>query len=392
MVKAREIKEGIYWMGAVDWDRRLFDALIPLPDGTSYNAYYVEGRDKTALLDAVDPPMESVLERQLKGVTRLDYLVAHHAEQDHAGTLHRVLEWFPEAQLVASPRGKELLLDLLPLPAHRVGTVADGETLDLGGRTLEAIYTPWVHWPETISTYLPEDRILFSCDFFGSHLATSQLYADEGEVYLPAKRYYAEIMMPFRSVIAKNLERVEQLEIDLIAPSHGPLHSHPRFIMDAYRDWVGNPPGNIAVVPYVSMHDSTRLMVEHLVAALNGHGVRVEQYDLTSTDVGKLAMSLVDASTLILGTPAVLAGAHPHAVFAAYLANILRPKLRQVSLIGSYGWGARIQEQLSGLMGNLKVEMLDPVLIKGLPRDSDYDELDRLASEVAQRHRQAGVL
>ena len=141
-------------------------------------------------------------------------------------------------------------------------TVADGETLSLGDRTLEFIYTPWVHWPETMCTYLREEQILFSCDFFGSHLATSEPFAhDEALVMMEAKRYYAEIMMPFRVPIQKNLEKLAPYSIKMIAPSHGPVFDRPALIMDAYREWVSAPPKNLVVIPYISMHESAEKMI-----------------------------------------------------------------------------------------------------------------------------------
>jgi flavorubredoxin len=178
-MKARKVRENIYWMGAVDWDRRLFDALIPLPDGTSYNAYLVRGSEKTALLDTVDPRMTDVLMFQLESVPHIDYIVAHHAEQDHSGAIPQVLEKYEDAQVLTTPKGKGMLVDLLRIPEERFITVDDGETLSLGDKTLEFIHTPWVHWPETMVTYLPEERILFTCDFFGSHLATTDLYVTD---------------------------------------------------------------------------------------------------------------------------------------------------------------------------------------------------------------------
>lgn len=198
-MKPRKIKEDIYWLGAVDWDRRLFDSLIPLPDGTSYNAYLVQGKDKAVLFDTVDPTMVSILLSQLESVRNIDYIVSHHAEQDHSGAIPDVLEKYEKAKVITTPQGKGMLIDLLQIDEQRIITVADGEALSIGGKTLEFIHTPWVHWPETMVSYLREDKILFSCDFFGSHLATTDLYVrDEGRVYEAAKRYYAEIMMPFR--------------------------------------------------------------------------------------------------------------------------------------------------------------------------------------------------
>jgi len=387
----RQIKEKIHWLGAVDWDRRLFDSLIPLPDGTTYNAYLIEGSEKTALLDTVDPPMLGELMAQLDGVPKIDIIVSHHAEQDHSGTIPHVLERFPEAKVVVTPKARGMLIDLLKIPESAVVAVEDGETLSLGGKTLKFIHTPWVHWPETMVTYLQEDRILFSCDFFGSHIAASDLFVtDRGRVHEAAKRYFAEIMMPFRGVIQKNLEKLKDYDIQMIAPSHGQIHDRPEWIMDAYRDWVTGAPHNLAVLPFVSMHGSTRQMVDHLTSALVEHGVRVELFNLPVTDIGNLAMALVDAATLVVGTPTVLTGPHPLAAYATLLANALRPKAKFLSIVGSYGWGGKTVETLAGMIPNLRVEVLDPVLCKGLPAEKDFKALDKLAGDIARKHAEAG--
>ncbi len=279
-MKTRVIKEDIHWLGAVDWDRRLFDSLIPLPDGTSYNAYLIKGSEKTVLLDTVDPSMSEALMFQLKSVPSIDYLVSHHAEQDHSGTIPCVLEKYRNAKVITTPKGKGMLMDLLCVPERKFITVDDGETLSLGNKTLQFLYAPWVHWPETMVSYLREDNILFSCDLFGSHLATTDLYVtDEAGVYESAKRYYAEIMMPFRRVIKNNMEKIMKHKIDLIAPSHGPVYSNPAFIVEAYWDWISDYSRNVVVLPYISMHQSTKKMVEYLVSALTEKGITVQQYE-----------------------------------------------------------------------------------------------------------------
>jgi flavorubredoxin len=284
-----------------------------------------------------------------------------------------------------------MLIDLLLIPEDRFITVEDKETLSLGDRTLEFIYAPWVHWPETMLTYLREEKILFTCDFFGSHLAASDPYvADEGQVYESAKRYYAEIMMPFLTNIQKNLEKIKDYQIELIAPSHGPMHNKPEFIIKAYHSWAYDEPKNIVVLPYVSMHGSTRSMVAYFVGALAQRGVTVKQFDLTVTDLGKLAMALVDAATIVVGVPTVLAGPHPNAVYAVFLANALRPNLKFATIIGSYGWGGKTVETLTALMPNLKVEILAPVMVKGYPREDDFKALENLAEAIAQKHKEQG--
>jgi len=392
-MKAREIKPGIYWVGAIDWDRRLFDSLIPLPDGTTYNSYLIKSSEKTVLIDTVDPPMQDVLMARLSelGIEKLDYVITHHAEQDHSGTLPLVLARYPDAKVVCTPRCKGMLIDLLMISEDRINTVEDGEKLPLGDKTLEFIHTPWVHWPETMSTYLVEDKVLFSCDFFGSHLATSDLYVtDQGQLYESAKRYYAEIMMPFQTTIEKNLEKLKGYSIDVICPSHGPLHNEPDYIIKAYHTWVYDKLKNLVVLPYISMHDSTRKMVEYTVESLTQKGVSVQQFNLAGTDIGKLAIALVDAATIIIGTPTVLAGPHPGVITAVFLANALRPKLKFASIIGSYGWGGRTVEILSGMIPNLKVEVLEPVLSKGFPKEADFAALDNLTETIARKHKENG--
>lgn len=385
-----EITSQVYFVGARDWNRRLFDALVPLPDGTSYNAYLVKGSEKTVLIDSVDPPKSGELLNHLKrlNVETLDYVVSNHAEQDHSGAIPAVLEAYPEAKVVTNPKCKDFLVEHLLIADEKFITVNEGETLSLGDKTLEFLMTPWVHWPETMVTYLKEDKILFSCDFFGSHLATSHLYVeDEHRVIEDAKRYYAEIMMPFRAIIKKNVQKIETLDIDLIAPSHGPIFNKPDLIIDAYKDWISDRVENVVVLAYVSMHGSTEKMVTYFTDRLMERGVTVKLFDLIDTDLGRLAMALVDAATIVLGTPTVLAGPHPAAVYAATLTNALKPKAKYATVIGSYGWGGRTVEVIKNNMNNLKVEFLEPLLIKGHPEEKDYKLLEDLADNIAAKHK-----
>jgi flavorubredoxin len=388
-----QIAPNVWKLGVNDWDRRLFDSLIPLPDGTSYNAYLVRGSEKTALLDTVDAAMPGKIIEQLEGEKRIDYVIAHHAEQDHSGAIPAVLAKYPNAVLVCSAKCKGMLVDHLCVDEMRICAMENGATLPLGGKTLEFIYTPWVHWPETMCTYLKEDRVLFSCDFFGSHLAVSDTYSDDtARVYEAAKRYYAEIMMPFRAAIRSNIAEIEKRDIAVIAPSHGPVHRDPKFIISAYKDWIADTPKNSAVVPYISMHGSTRAMVERLVAALTERKITVHQFDLSVTDIGKLAIELVDAATIVIGTPTVHVGPHPVVAYAAGLANALRPKARFASIIGSYGWAGKTVEQIASAIPTLKAEVLEPVMCKGYPRAKDFEALDRLAGAIAAKHRSLGIL
>jgi len=392
---AREVCHGIFWVGAIDWDRRLFDELIPLPNGTSYNSYLIRGSEKTALIDTVDPTKEYELISNLvrQGVERIDYVIVNHAEQDHSGSLPMILEFFPDAVVVTNEKCRDLLVALLHVPPERIKVIIDRETLSLGDRTLEFLLTPWTHWPETQVTFLREDRILFSCDLFGSHIASSDLFMqDERATYLSAKRYYAEIMMPFRASIRGHLEKLKVLPLAMIAPSHGPIYRNPAVILDAYADWTSDAVKNEVVIPYISMHGSTLKMVEQLTEALMARGITVKPFNLARTDVGELAVSLVDTATVVIATPTVLFGPHPQVVYATYLANLLRPKMRFATVIGSYGWGGKAVEGIVKLLDHVKVEVLEPVIVKGLPDEASMRGLDRLADDILKKHKEINIV
>jgi flavorubredoxin len=391
----RQLKPNVFEVGAIDWDRRLFDELVPLPNGTSYNSYLVKGSEKTALLDTVDPTKIDILLENLAEANpdNIDYVISHHAEQDHSGCIPDILTMYPEAKVVTNPKCKKMLIDLLHIDEDKFITVADGETLSLGDKTLRFIYIPWVHWPETLGAYLEEDEIFFSCDFFGSHLATSSLFVDdESIVYSEAKRYYAEIMMPLRITIKKNLEKMQDLQIDMIAPSHGPVYQKPGFIIDAYKDWVSDDVKNKVVLMYVSMHDSTKKMTDHLVRALMERNIVVKQFNMAVADTGMVAMALVDAATIVLGSPTVLSVVHPKVAYGAILANMLRPKSKYAAIYGSYGWGGKMVEQMKQLISNLRVELLEPVEVRGNPREEDFKSLDKLADDILAKHKELGIV
>ncbi len=385
----KKICEGVYAVGANDFNRKLFDELIPLPYGTSYNSYVIKGQEKTAILDAVDPMKKDVLRENLRdlNINSIDFIISHHAEQDHSGAIVDLLDWFPNAKVLTNEKCKSFLMDLLCLPEEKFITISDREKISLGGKTLEFIFTPWVHWPETFVSYLHEDKTLFSCDLFGSHLASEKLFADESEnLYSLAKRYYAEIMMPFRTAIKGHLEKLSTYKIEMICPSHGPIYKNPAFILDAYKEWISDDVKNLVVIPYVSMHGSVEKMVEILNTGLNSLKIETKIFKLSEADIGELAMALVDASTVVFGIPAVLAQIHPLASNALYLANLLRPKTKYFSYVSSYGWGAKLAETINSLIPNFKAKLLEPVICKGYPKTEDIKKLQQLAVLIKERN------
>jgi len=388
-----KIKENIFSVGSQDWDRRLFDQLIPLPHGTSYNAYVIKGSEKTVLIDTVYPPKMEELLANLESLNleKIDYIVSNHCEQDHSGSIPAVLEKFPDVQILASSKCMELLISHLGVEENKITAVDNTTQISLGDRTLTFMISPWVHWPDTMFTFVPEDKIIFTTDFMGSHLSTSKLFVEnECVVYEAAKRYYAEIMMPFRVHVKKYTEQLADMhsggKIEIIAPSHGPLYNKPEFIIDAYREWAADEPKKEVIIPYVSMYGSTGKMVKYLTDRLTEKGIKVTPFNLVNTDLGELAISLVDTAAIVFGFSMVLAGPHPAAVYAAAIVNALRPKAKLLSVVGSYGWavqqGEKMDEQVKALLPTVKAEKLTPVFAKGLPTEETFKKLDVLADEI----------
>jgi flavorubredoxin len=207
-----------------------------------------------------------------------------------------------------------------------------------------------------------------------------------------AKRYYAEIMMPFRKIVQKNLDKIKDLEIRLIAPSHGPIYRDPRSVMEAYRDWAGDTPHNAVVIPWVTMHGSTAILVERLITGLVERGVTAHPFNMATADIGQLAMALVDAATIVVATPTVHVGPHPMVFNAVVLASALRPKTRFAAIIGSYGWAGKMAEIVKGAMPGLQVEWLPSVIAKGLPKPADLAAIDALAGTIAAKHKELGIV
>jgi len=373
-----KISDGVFWVGIKDWNRRIFDALIPLPEGTTYNAYIVKGEVATALIDTVNPGFERELEvkiNQIAEASELDYIVMNHAEPDHAGGIPYLMELNKKAKLVTTEKGAEMASIYYKVPEERVIEVSDGDSIQLGGKTLKFIEAPWLHWPETMFTYLVENKILFPCDYFGCHTA-SGFYDDEvDEILAYAKRYFGEIMMPFRRMGMRALEKIKNLEIEIIAPSHGPIYRNPDRIIDAYKIWTAGETKEKVILVYVSMWKATESMIKAISEMLLSEGIEANVYDLSTADLGEIAKDLVDSRAIVLGSPTVLGGMHPMAIFASYLVRALRPPLKYAVILSSYGWRGGALKQALEILGPTKVEVLATHEVNGPPTENDYEKL-----------------
>jgi len=343
------------------------------------NVYYV---------GAVNPGFEQehhLKINQIQELETIDYLVMNHAEPDHASAIPYILEKNTKAKLVLTKRGAEAAKIYYKVDEKRMHIVSDEDTINLGDKTLRFIEAPMLHWPETMFTYLEEDKILFPCDFLGLHTAYG-FYDDQVPELIPyAQRYFGEIMMPYRSMGKRGLDKISNLEIDLIAPSHGPIHRNPKRILEAYRRWTSGETLQKVLVVYASMWKSTEKMINQLIDVLEEKGVDVAVYDLAYADVGDIAKDLVDSRGIVLGTPTVLGRMHPLAVYASHLVKVLKPPAKYGVVLTSYGWGKGALSHAVELLGPTGIEVVGALEIKGVPESEDYKAVRDVSESLAQK-------
>lgn len=315
----------------------------------------------------------------------------NHAEPDHAGSIPAVLAASPRAQLVLTAKGADMATRYFRVSRERMQVVKEGDTLDLGGKTLRFIDAPFLHWPETMFTYVIEDKVLFPCDFLGAHTAAG-VYDDEvADLAVRAQMYFGEIMMPFRKAGERAMKKLADLPIELIAPSHGPVWRHPERILGLYRKWTAGETLPKVVLAYVSMWGATERLVRIAAETLLGQGVQVAVHELAHVDVGDLAGDLVDARAIVLGAPTVLGALHPAALNAAHLVRTLKPPLRYAAVLSSYGWGGGALRQAGEILGPTGIEVVGAVEIHGAPDADAEAHAAALAEELAAKVRSPQV-
>lgn len=382
------IDEGIFYVGVKDWNRKLFDALIPLPQGTTYNSYLIKGKEKTALIDTVNPGFEKELVdriNEISDVKNIDYLIMNHAEPDHAGSIPYILEMNKKIVLVTSEKGAKMANVFYNVPEKRIKKVHDGDVIDLGDKTLQFIDAPWLHWPETMFTYLVENKILFPCDFFGAHTIQGTYDEDVEELIPFAQRYFGEIMMPFKNMGKKAMEKIENLKIEFIAPSHGPIYKNPKKILDAYSRWTKGETKNKVIIVYVSMWKSTEKMIKTMAEILHEEGLELSIHNLTIADIGDIAKDLVDSRGIVLGAPTVLGGLHPLAVYASYLVKALRPPLKYGVVLSSYGWGGGALKHASEILSPLNIDVVGTLEINGPPSNENLQKIIEIGKQLSAK-------
>ena len=378
-----ELKPGINWVGYLDWNVRDFHS-FDTPRGATYNSYLIQD-EKTALIDTVKAPFAESLLRNIAEETpleKVDYVVCNHAESDHAGALPEVMRRLPNAILLCNAKCKEVLATFFDISPWKIQVISPEDSISLGTRSLSFINTPMVHWPESMFTYIPQDKLLFSMDAFGQHFATSDRFDDFWpleQIIGEAKSYYANIVTPYGKQVLKTLEAAQGLPIGMIAPSHGLIwRKHPGRILSLYNDWASGKYAKKMLVIYDSMWGNTEKMAEEIVRAAEETGkIDVQLMHIRKTSITRLATEMLDAAAVALGSATLNAGIMPQMAAVITYIKGLKFSPKTSFAFGSSGWGLGAPEQLQKSLDELKwTQVAEPIRAK-----------NRLTPEILQQCR-----
>jgi len=385
-----ELKKGIYWVGAIDWNIRIFHG-YDTPEGTTYNAYLIVD-EKVALIDTVKAPFfEEMIQRieEIIPLDKIDYLISNHVEMDHSGSLPRTKELAKNATIIATERGKKGLTRYYKKD-WPLQTVKSGDTLDLGSRQVTFVEVPMVHWPDTMVTYSPKDKILFSNDAFGQHLATSKRFDDQvgWENILPeAATYYANIVLHLGAPVLKALEAVKGLDVEMIAPCHGVIwRKNIDKIVTCYNSWAQHEAKEKVLIIYDTMWQSTEKMAKAILEGVCEEGVEVKLMNIEKTGRTAIMKEVLDAKALVIGSPTLNNGMFPTvADFLCYMKG-LRPQKKIACVFGSFGWGGGATKAITEELKATGIEIVEPPLqFQFLPDPEEMEECKKLGRKVASR-------
>ncbi len=376
-MKPLEIKKGIHWVGGVDWDLKEFHGYLTRR-GSTYNAYLIVD-EKITLIDTVKECFCDEMLIRIKEIVdpkKIDYIVSNHTEMDHSGSLPRVLELCPNAEVIASPNGEKGLKKHFGKDWN-FKIVNTGDSVNIGRRNLSFVLTPMVHWPDSMVTYIPEEKLLLSNDAFGQHIASGERFDDEIEWAIleeEATRYYANIVLPFGAQVKKALEAVSGLEIDMIAPSHGLIwRSKISDILDLYRAWAANTTEDKAVIVCDTMWGSTKKIAEVISSVFEKKGIPAQLLDLETTHISDIMPLLLTAKYICVGSPTLNNGMLPTvAAFLTYMKG-LAPKNRVGLAFGSYGWGGQSIGQMDEILSGCGFEMLEKLRVQYVPSEEELN-------------------
>jgi flavorubredoxin len=382
---SNEIKENIYWVGGIDWDIRNFHGYLT-QRGTTYNAYLILDK-KVVLVDTVKHYLfDEMLDRIGKIINpgKIDYILSNHVEMDHSGSISKILELSPNAKVITSTQGEKGLRRHYK-KEWNFNVVKSGDTLSIGKRTLNFYHTPMVHWPDSMVTYIPEEKILLSNDAFGQHVASSERFDDEiGWEILreEAAKYYGNIVMPYGDQVKKALGSLSQLNIDLICTGHGLIwRSYISKILEEYTKWANYDTKDKALIVYDSMWGSTEKIAYALQEGIGNVGLPVTMRNLKTNHISDIITDVTYSKLILIGSSTLNNGMLPSmGAFLTYIKG-LRPRKRIGFAFGSFGWGGQAVREIEGVMQELKWDIpKESISFKYIP---DNDELES-AKEIGK--------
>lgn len=385
-MKAVKLTENIYWVGGIDWDLRNFHGYLT-PRGSTYNAYLIID-DNITLIDTVKHYLYDEMISRISSVidpAKIDTVISNHVEMDHSGGLPRLMELIPEARLITSPNGEKGLRDHYR-KNWNFSVVKTGDSVKLGKHTLQFLLTPMIHWPDNMVCYCPEEKILFSNDSFGQHIATTERFDDEvGEAIAieEAQKYYGNIVLSYNSQVQKELEAASHLEINTIAPSHGLIwRSYIGKIFSKYSKWAYNQTEKKALVIYDTMWKSTAMMAEAIRDGFENRDIKVKMFNLKESHISDIMTDVVEAKYICVGSSTLNSNMLPSvSAFLTYL-RALSPKERTGLAFGSYGWGGQSIDQVDEGLKMCGFEMLEKIRCKYIPAP---ETLSEITSKIEKR-------
>jgi flavorubredoxin len=372
-MKAVKIKEGVYWVGGIDWNLREFHGYLT-QKGSTYNAYLIID-EKITLIDTVKSYLTDEMIKRITSIvdpSKIDYVISNHVEMDHSGAIPAIAKIAPNATIFTSPNGDK------GLKAHygdglNLRVAGSGETIKLGKRSLTFVHTPMVHWPDNMAAFCPEEKILFSNDAFGQHIASSERFDDEYPIETiidEARKYYANIVLPFGMQVQKALDAVKDLPIEMIAPSHGIIwKKHIPEIIENYKRWCTYENQNRAVIVYDTMWTSTAKIAQAIYDAFEEKGIPAELFDLKHNHISDIMTRILESKYICVGSPTLNNNILPTvAGFLTYLKG-LAPKNLKALAFGSYGWGGQSVGQVEEVLKALKYDMMENIRIQYIPTE-----------------------
>jgi len=391
----RRVIDGVFYVGVDDLELDIFESIWPLPHGVSYNSYLVVGDDKVALIDTVDARFSNQLLQNIAeaiGGRRVDYVVLNHLEQDHSGSLSKVLEEYPDAVVVGTPMAVNIAASFYGASKGCMA-VKDGDSIGLGGKTLRFVQVPWLHWPETMATYLVEGGVLFSCDAFGSFGALKgKLFDDEVDLDLyldEAKRYFSNIVAPVAEHVLKAIDKIKclNLEVRVLAPSHGPVYRRDvAKIVELYAKWSKPVFEPKVVIAYSSMYGNVKRMASEVARGAEDGGARPVLLDLSRTHLSYALKEVIDAPSIAVGSSTYDGDAHPHVKFFIDALAAKKIRRRSVGVFTAYAWGSMVHKTIAEALTSRGHAIVEPLIAaRASPTEDVLRACRTLGERLAER-------